>query len=323
MAQQTSQANSAYGYVPNLPANIVGCVLFGIILLVQLGFGLGTQDWWMFTTWGITAGLELAGYIARAFSHKYATSYPLYEMQLICLIIAPAFMAAGIYYQLAKEISIYGQRYSPLKPMIYTAICTTCDVVSLFIQAAGGGVAAANTQTAAGPATGAWVVVGGIAFQVLTLLFFTVFFIFVSWQIFKDPNREVNWDPYFAQNRKRPLYKFWLPAVSVSLLFLLIRSIYRIVELSDGWTGYLIRTERFFLVLDGLMIAIGMIPLSLVYPAMAYGFVPVEGLYYRGASASELKRNKQLHTETTYSHQHSESENSFDLVTKEKMNILA
>lgn len=72
----------------------------------------------MFVTWGIAYALEFAGYIARAVSHQYWWSQPLYEMQLICITLGPAFMAAGLIYQLAKVITIYGRRYSKMRPMI-------------------------------------------------------------------------------------------------------------------------------------------------------------------------------------------------------------
>lgn len=41
------------------------------------------------------------------------------------------------------------------------------------------------------------------------------------------------------------------------------------------------RTEKYFLVLDGLMIVIGMITLCIIYPAIAYGYVPIKGLHYK------------------------------------------
>jgi len=39
----------------------------------------------------------------------------------------------------------------------------------------------------------------------------------------------------------------------LSVVLIVIRSIYRTIELLQGWTGYLITTERYFIVLDGAM----------------------------------------------------------------------
>jgi len=274
--------DSPYGYVPNLPANAVGAVLFFLILVNQLVFGIYAQDWWMFVTWGITAGLELCTYIGRCISNEYTGSLPMYEMQLCCSIFAPAFEAAGLYYLLGKQVTVYGEKYSLLPPMIYTAIFTTADVISLFIQGAGGGVAAAATSDPSGSSTrdgGRWTMVAGIAFQVAILSIFIILWAIVHWRIYRDD--PANHDQTFAANRARPTFKYLFWAICVSLLFLEIRSIYRIVELADGWNGYIMVHERYFLVLDGLMIVISMVPLCIIYPGIAYGYVPVRGLNYK------------------------------------------
>lgn len=288
-----------YGYVPNLAVNIVGCVLFGIILVAQLGIGAYTREWWMFVSWGITAGLELCGYVGRAVSNPCPYSDPMYKMQLVCLIIAPAFMAAGLYYQLAVEVTIYGEHFSILKPMIYTAIFTTGDVISLFVQAAGGGTAAAGVGTSSGPATGGWIMVGGIAFQVAVLSGFIVMFAITNYKIFKKSNRHL-WNPDYEDVRNRKLFKFWLPSIWTSLLFLFIRSVYRIIELAEGWTGHLMRTERYFVILDGLMIVIGMAPLTIIHPGMAYGYIKVRGLHYKDKKVPTDDENMEHMNENSF-----------------------
>lgn len=268
-----------YGYYPNLAANVVGAVLFFLVLAAQVIQGLWTQEWWMFVSWGITAALEMITYIGRSIGHDLPKSLPMFEMQLVCSIIGPAFMAAGLYYQLGKIVTLYGEKYSMMPPMIYCAIFTTCDVISLVIQGVGGGIAASNVQSPYGPGQGGWIMVAGIAFQVLVLSIFIILWIQVNWKILRDD--PANWDPIFAPNRERVLYKWLLPAICVSILFLEIRSIYRIIELAVGWSGYIMETERYFLIVDGLMVLIGMVPLCITYPGFAYGYVPIRGLNYK------------------------------------------
>lgn len=266
-----------FGYIPNYPCNIIGCVLFGIIAIVQFVLGIYTRDWWMWVTWTLTAGGECAGYVARVILHNQYTSTPMWEMQLVLTIIMPAFMSAGLYYQLAVQTVVYGEQYSLMKPMIYNAIFTTCDVISLFVQAAGGGVASSGSANSQNTVNGSWIMLGGIAFQVATLVAFILVAGWVNYRIFSD--NPDNWNPKYKQQREKFMFKVWPFAVAVSLLFLLIRSIYRIVELADGWHGYIIETERYFLILDGLMIVIGMVPLTIIYPGLAYGRVAMPGLH--------------------------------------------
>jgi hypothetical protein len=54
-------------------------------------------------------------------------------------------------------------------------------------------------------------------------------------------------------------YTWLLVAVFVSLTMIFIRSIYRTVELLQGWSGYLITHEGYFIGLDGaiMVVAIG------------------------------------------------------------------
>jgi hypothetical protein len=61
-----------------------------------------------------------------------------------------------------------------------------------------------------------------------------------------------------------------------------------VIELAEGWSGFLIVNERFFLVLDGLIIYLGVLGLSLVHPGFALGrdVIPVKGLHFRNVKSS-------------------------------------
>jgi hypothetical protein len=46
----------------------------------------------------------------------------------------------------------------------------------------------------------------------------------------------------------------WIIAAMVlSVVLIVTRSIYRTIELLQGWSGYLITTQRYFIALDGAM----------------------------------------------------------------------
>ncbi|KAK9386369.1 RTA1 like protein-domain-containing protein, partial [Lipomyces mesembrius] len=50
--------------------------------------------------------------------------------------------------------------------------------------------------------------------------------------------------------------KVFIFAVAAAVLLVFVRSVYRVVELSTGWSGYLMTGEGYFLVLDALMVAL-------------------------------------------------------------------
>lgn len=64
-------------------------------------------------------------------------------MQISSLIIAPAFMAAGNYILLGRIIPVLGTKYSFIHPLSYTIVFVLGDLISLVIQAIGGGQASA------------------------------------------------------------------------------------------------------------------------------------------------------------------------------------
>lgn len=67
-------------------------------------------------------------------------------MQIVCLTIALAFIAAGLYLTLSRIVITFGPENSPIKPPSYPRIFIPCDVVSLLLQAAGGGIASATSN---------------------------------------------------------------------------------------------------------------------------------------------------------------------------------
>jgi hypothetical protein len=50
-----------------------------------------------------------------------------------------------------------------------------------------------------------------------------------------------------------------------------IRSIYRTIELTEGWTGFLIKHESYFIGLDGVMMVIAVGVFNIVQPRWADG----------------------------------------------------
>ena len=57
-----------------------------------------------------------------------------------------------------------------------------------------------------------------------------------------------------------------LGAMIFSVVCIYIRSIYRTIELSQGWTGYLITHERYFIVLDGVMMVLAVGIFNIFHP---------------------------------------------------------
>jgi hypothetical protein len=102
---------------------------------------------------------------------------------LSCLTFAPVFFAAAIYLCLSRIIVIYGPEYSRFRPRTYTILFMSCDFVSLVLQAAGGVITDTNLTNLPMQMTGVHVMVGGLAFQVASLLLFATLCIEYAWRV--------------------------------------------------------------------------------------------------------------------------------------------
>jgi len=73
----------------------------------------------------------------------------------------------------------------------------------------------------------------------------------------------------FAQGSKLSLQ---ITALGISTLLIYMRSIYRTIELLDGWTGRIIQTEVYFNVLDAMPITLALFTMNLLHPGwLLYG----------------------------------------------------
>ena len=61
-----------------------------------------------------------------------------------------------------------------------------------------------------------------------------------------------------------------IPALFAATLFIFIRSCYRVAELKEGFDGNLANQEVSFMILEGMMILLAVIPLTLLHPGMAF-----------------------------------------------------
>ncbi|KAF5568426.1 RSB1 [Fusarium phyllophilum] len=217
--------HTSYGYVPSTAAGIVFCILFGlstIIHLIQLG---RSRIWWCSVF--VIGGL------------------------------APFFFTAGVYIILGRLIQVFGRDCSILRPSLYLWIFCTCDVISLVVQAIGGGLASAAVNKVNGNTDpGTNTMVAGIVFQLASMS------VFVALAI-----------DFLIRSTRRGMLKSGkkssipiLSAMTLSLLSIYLRSIYRTIELSQGWTGYLITHERYFIALEGAMMVIAVGVFNFIHP---------------------------------------------------------
>ena len=244
---------SAYGYLPHLAVGIVFCILFGASFILQLFRGTRYRRWTCYCLF-VGALVEFLGWAGRTWNSKCPYNKAAFLMQISTLVIAPIFFAAAIYLVLARLIVRRGRQFSLLKPKAYLWVFCSCDVISLFIQASGGGLASAEANTNKNTNPGTHFIVAGILFQLLSMTVFSACFAYFLYQSrrIRTPKNE----------------KLVIASMTLALVCVYIRSAYRTVELFQGWTGYLITHERYFASLDAGMMAVAAWAVNVWDPAV-------------------------------------------------------
>lgn len=131
---------STFSYAPNLAGNVILMCVFLLCTLAQIGLAVAYRTVSFGIVVSIGCAMEVAGYIGRIMLHKNVWGSGM-SLQAIMLVIAPSFLAAGIFLTL-KHIVIYpGPKYSRLPPRGWVWIFVTGDVIAVVLQGMGGGLA--------------------------------------------------------------------------------------------------------------------------------------------------------------------------------------
>ncbi|KAG6844868.1 hypothetical protein H0H87_002991 [Tephrocybe sp. NHM501043] len=180
--------------------------------------------------------------------------------------MAPTFMLAANFVIFGRIIQKLGTSYSRLPPNWYSIIFITADVISLIIQGTGGGLASVHIKT--NPKPGGHVMLGGIAFQLLIIIVYTCLAteFFVRFSLNKPFKRGGSSESLTIPKPMSGKLRLMSFGLIFSTLCLFIRSVYRLIELADGWTGRIIRTEIYFNVLDGAMVTLAIFSLNFIHP---------------------------------------------------------
>jgi hypothetical protein len=146
----------------------------------------------------------------------------------------------------------YGDSISRIKPIWYTRFFITCDIISLSLQGAGGGVASAATkQTTMN--LGNHLMLAGLIFQIVSLIFFALACLDFTFRV----RRYQSWkNPSYKKLRSSGRFRGFLAALIVSFGTIFTRCVYRVVELGGGWNNHLMREETTFIILESWYVAL-------------------------------------------------------------------
>ncbi|KAI9433925.1 RTA1-domain-containing protein [Lactarius indigo] len=157
-----------------------------------------------------------------------------------------------------------GRLWSSLNPVLRTPFLMQYDIVALIVQSVGGGIAS-DTQLD----LGGHIALGGIVLQLVALLFFT--FVAGEFLLRFAYDRPIRHSHVNVDNVRGPVDRnigLTITGLSTMTIAFLIRSVYRTIELSGGWSGKIISTQWLFNAFDGAMIVLATFTLNFLHPGV-------------------------------------------------------
>ncbi|KAI9651853.1 MAG: hypothetical protein M1829_002125 [Trizodia sp. TS-e1964] len=269
-----SLKQSYFNYRPNLAINSIFLALFLLSFVTYVLQGVLSRRALVFC-FAMTCGciLEILGYIGRIMAYHNPFQQPGFLMQICCLTIGPAFFAGGIYLLLRQIVIVFGPENSLIAPESYTRIFIPCDLISLILQAVGGAMASIESGDGTGDTSlGSHIMVAGLSFQVFTLL---CFILLCSIFAVRTVSRmramgDAALEPRHAALRASWKFRLFLVAIALATVCIFVRSIYRVIELAEGWRGELIKNEDLFIGLEGVMVIVAALLLNVFHPAYMF-----------------------------------------------------
>lgn len=252
-----------YGYHPSIGWNTAFAGFFGLTLCFNIIFGIRYKTWSYAIAMSLGCIGEVVGYIGRIMMWNNPFDEAGFQMQICCLIIAPAFISAAIYLTLKHIVHSFGDSWSRVRPQWYTWIFVGCDLLSLVLQGVGGGIAATADFGSDLQDVGTNLMLAGVIWQVVCL---SVFGYLLGEYLYRSYRHRKEMDSQALALIHDRKFRLFLFAVVMAYITILTRCAYRIPELSDGWRSELMRDEVEFIVLEGAMIVTAVAFLTVFHP---------------------------------------------------------
>ncbi|KIO30488.1 hypothetical protein M407DRAFT_20381 [Tulasnella calospora MUT 4182] len=306
MAEQNNNDGNAFGYIPTLWITALFVGLFFLTTVVHIGQALYYKIWWLIPTFAFCGLGEVLGWAGRLWGSQQPYVLDPFLMQICCTIFSPTFLTAGMFFIFGRIIGLVGPEYSRLRPKTYAITFLSLDMAALIVQAVGGSQASAAETLEGANRGAKVMVGGIILQMVAITLYVLIqaeylVRVFKDKPIHprpapatamatlsppagdggaRTPNTYVGESdaeklqpkatlaiaPVTGRQRVTKNIGLMLLGLVIATVFIYVRSIYRTIELLDGWNGPIITNETLFNVLDGMQILLAMVTLNVLHP---------------------------------------------------------
>jgi len=234
-----SNVQQAFRYLPNKPIALVAGSLYTAATLALFIRLCLARNWWALCL-PIGSCAMAVGFFLRFDLMSHQNSQGLFITMQVLIVCSPAAFLAFNYVLYGRFITnAVGSQHSFIRPDRVARVFVISDIVTFLIQATGGSMEASKTPNT--QKLGSNIVLAGLALQTVSYILFLVLCVRAHLSIKREHSttgKEIWWKTV------------WL--LYFSSVFITIRCIYRLVELAQGYTGYLFTHEVWFYTLDSL-----------------------------------------------------------------------
>ncbi|KAJ3545900.1 hypothetical protein NM208_g2281 [Fusarium decemcellulare] len=235
-------------YVPSLVASTIFASMFAVATAIVIWRMIRTRT--RFSIVFVLGGFaEVIGFAARAYATYNTDQLVPYSIQSVLILIAPALFAASIYMAFSRLMrTVQAEHYSLISPRWFTRIFVLGDGLSLAVQSGGASLATVRDLN---PNVPKFVVLGGLLIQIVIFGFFIINTTIFHRRMKKQPT---NLSMHPSSQWQRLLIMFYITGI-----FILIRSIFRVVEYMMGMDSYLFENEWPLYVFDAELMLLTMV----------------------------------------------------------------
>ncbi len=270
---------NAFFYVPSLASGIAFITVFSVFLAIHLLTSLRYLQPRFFIYWGLGLTAEIIAYAGRIWVTRSGGNLTrAFVMEYVTISIAPSILLTALYHTASQIYTVFNEKFLIFDVKYFMICLILFNIIGGAIQGAGGGILSNYTSADVTGNKGLQLMVAGLSLQLVSLLIFqAVWYIFLV-RVYNS--NKVHGDSQFCEQyylvRQRKYIYYFLATFSWAILYIFIRTIYRLVEMSNGLTSKLATNETYFNVLDGMMIALACFCITVLPPHFVFGDNKVE-----------------------------------------------
>ncbi|KAI1207316.1 RTA1-domain-containing protein [Annulohypoxylon truncatum] len=249
-------------YEPSLAGNAVLLALFAVLIPVTFALGIKYKSSIFAATVDTGLALEVVGYIGRVLLHSSPNDRSYFILFIIGTVIGPTFICAALFLIMPQIVAVYGEEFRSWRPDWFSYLFYALLTISAALELAGGIVSTIRDDSG-DIDTGVRVLVVGLAIQLVALAIFIFHAMLFAIAV---RTRHHTLDIKFAGIYNSGSFKIFLLAFSLATLLLVVRTAYRLVVVAEGYDSSIAQSEILLLILDGLMVLLATILLTVFFP---------------------------------------------------------